>query len=53
MCNMTVCKDKYSDDVWYIANNLDDPTAIRKYKKRFDIEELFKYFKGGGFRSRE
>lgn len=49
MCNMAVCKDKDADDVWYIANNLDEPTAIREYKKRFDIEEMFKDFKGGGF----
>ena len=49
MCNMAVCKDKDSDDAWYIANNLDNPTAIREYKKRFDIEEMFKDFKGGGF----
>ena len=49
MCNMAVCKDKDADDVWYIANNLDNPTAIREYKKRFDIEEMFKDFKGGGF----
>ena len=34
MCNMAVCKDKDSDDAWYIANNLDNPTAIREYKKK-------------------
>lgn len=47
--NMAVCKDQDADDVWYIANNLDEPTAIREYKKRFDIEEMFKDFNGGGF----
>jgi hypothetical protein len=41
------CKDKDADEVWYIANNLDEPTAIREYKKRFDIDEMLKGFKGG------
>lgn len=34
---MTVCKDEDADYFWYIANNLDEPTAIREYKKIIDI----------------
>lgn len=48
-CNMAVCRAEGKDDVWYIANNLSQPFAIREYKKRFDIEEMFKDFKSGGF----
>ncbi|WP_315078169.1 hypothetical protein [uncultured Clostridium sp.] len=48
-CNMAVCKEVNADDTWYIANNINKPIAIREYKKRFDIEEMFKDFKGGGF----
>jgi hypothetical protein len=32
---MAVCKDRDADEVWYIANNLDEPTAIREYKNRW------------------
>lgn len=46
---MAVCKEANADDTWYIANNINKPIAIREYIKRFDIEEMFKYFKGGGF----
>lgn len=48
-CNMSVCKSEGSEDTWFIANNLKEPLAIREYKKRFDIEEMFKDFKSGGF----
>ncbi|MBY6933009.1 hypothetical protein [Clostridium botulinum] len=46
---MAACKEANADDAWYIANNINKPIAIREYKKRFDIEEMFKDFKGGGF----
>ncbi|SHI07411.1 transposase [Clostridium grantii] len=49
MCNMAVCKAEGAEDTWFIANNLEKPLAIREYKKRFDIEEMFKDFKAGGF----
>lgn len=49
ICNMSVCKAADADEVWYIANNFDEAIAIREYKKRFDIEEMFKDFKSGGF----
>ncbi len=35
---------------WFILTNLGDlPTAIKAYKKRFDIEEMFRDFKSGGY----
>ncbi len=35
---------------WYILTNLSDvDTAIRAYQKRFDIEEMFRDFKAGGY----
>jgi hypothetical protein len=35
---------------WYILTNLGDlETAIMAYKKRFDIEEMFRDFKSGGY----
>ena len=49
VCNMTACKAEDADDTWFIANNLEQSLAIREYKKRFDIEEMFKDFKAGGF----
>lgn len=49
VCNMAVCKAEDADDTWFIANNLEKSLAIREYKKRFDIEEMFKDFKSGGF----
>lgn len=49
ICNMAVCKAQDAEDVWFIANNICEPYAIREYKKRFDIEEMFKDFKSNGF----
>ena len=46
---MAVCKAQEAKDVWFIANNIYEPYAIREYKKRFDIEEMFKDFKSNGF----
>ena len=35
---------------WFILTNLGDlSTAIKAYKKRFDIEEMFRDFKSGGY----
>ncbi|MBV8885899.1 MAG: IS4 family transposase [Chroococcidiopsidaceae cyanobacterium CP_BM_RX_35] len=35
---------------WFILTNLRDlPTAIKAYRKRFDIEEMFRDFKSGGY----
>lgn len=50
--NMTVCRAEGFYDTWFIANNLEKSLAIREYKKRFDIEEMFKDFKTGGFNLR-
>lgn len=49
ICNMAVCKAQDAEDVWFIDNNLPGPYAIREYKKRFDIEEMFRDFKSSGF----
>ncbi|MDY4253470.1 MULTISPECIES: hypothetical protein [unclassified Clostridium] len=49
ICNMAVCKAEDADDVWFIANNISEPYAIKEYKKRFDFEEMFGYFKSNGF----
>lgn len=46
---MAVCKAIDAEDTWFIANNLNKFFAIREYKKRFQIEEMFKDFKSGGF----
>jgi hypothetical protein len=36
---------------WFILTNLTDlPSAINAYKKRFDIEEMFRDFKSGGYK---
>ncbi len=35
---------------WYILTNFGDlETAIMAYQKRFDIEEMFRDFKSGGY----
>ena len=49
ICNMAVCKAQDAEDTWFIANNISAPYAIREYKKRFDIEEMFRDFKSSGF----
>ncbi|AUO15613.1 IS4 family transposase [Clostridium taeniosporum] len=48
-CNLSVCKAKDAEETWFIAHNLEKSLAIREYKKRFQIEEMFKDFKSGGF----
>jgi hypothetical protein len=48
-CNLAVCKDKDSDDVWYLITNMDSKKAVTEYKKRFDIEEMFRDLKSNGF----
>lgn len=42
------------DEGWFILTNLDTlPDAINAYKKRFDIEEMFKDCKTGGYNLEE
>ena len=48
-CNLAVCKAEDSDDTWYLATNIDSKYAVREYKKRFIIEEMFKDLKSNGF----
>lgn len=39
------------EEGWFILTNLSDLTsAINAYKKRFDIEEMFRDFKSGGYK---
>lgn len=39
---------------WFILTNLDNlPAAIKSYKKRFDLEEMFRDFKSGGYNLEE
>jgi hypothetical protein len=51
-------KKKYQgwvpDEGWFILTNLEDlDSAIRAYQKRFDIEEMFRDFKSGGYNLEE
>lgn len=40
-----------TEEGWFILTNLADLTsAINAYKKRFDIEEMFRDFKSGGYK---
>ena len=48
-CNLAVCRAIDSDDTWYLATNMDSKTAVTEYKKRFDIEEMFRDLKSNGF----
>ncbi len=42
------------EDGWFILTNLDDlDSAIKAYKQRFDIEEMFRDFKSGGYNLEE
>lgn len=49
LCNLAVCKAEDADDTWFIINNLVNKDAIREYKKRFDIEEMFRDLKFNSF----
>ncbi len=51
-------KKKYQgwapDEGWFIMTNLDNlDLAIKSYQKRFDIEEMFRDFKSGGYNLEE
>ena len=46
---MATCKALDAEDTWFVDNNLSESYAIREYKKRFDIEEMFKDFKSTSF----
>jgi hypothetical protein len=48
-CNLAVCKAEESEDTWYLATNMDSKKAVREYKKRFIIEEMFRDLKSNGF----
>ncbi|WP_368489032.1 transposase [Clostridium sp. BJN0013] len=48
-CNIAVCKAEGSEDTWYLATNMDSKKALREYKKRFIIEEMFRDLKSNGF----
>lgn len=48
-CNLAVCKAEESEDTWYIITNMDSKKAVREYKKRFIIEEMFRDLKSSGF----
>ena len=42
------------DEGWFILTNLESlDAAIRAYKKRFDVEEMFRDFKSGGYNLEE
>ena len=42
-------KAEESEDTWYLITNMDSKQAIREYKKRFIIEEMFRDLKSNGF----
>ena len=44
-----VCTAEDSDDIWYLATNMNSKYAVIKYKKRFIIEEMFRDLKSNGF----
>lgn len=48
-CNIAVCKAEESEDTWYLATNMDSKKAVREYKKRFIVEEMFRDLKSNGF----
>lgn len=48
-CNLAVCRAEESEDTWYLATNMDSKEAVREYKKRFIIEEMFRDLKANGF----
>jgi hypothetical protein len=42
------------EEGWFLLTNLDDlDSAIKAYKQRFDIEEMFRDFKSGGYNLEE
>lgn len=42
------------DEAWFIVTNLNDvKSAIAAYQKRFALEEMFRYFKSGGYNLEE
>lgn len=49
ICNIAICKAEESEDTWYLATNMDSKKAVREYKKRFIIEEMFRDLKSNGF----
>lgn len=49
VCNLAVCKAEEAEDTWYLATNMSSKMAVNEYKKRFDIEEMFRDLKSSGF----
>ncbi|CAI3197289.1 hypothetical protein CQ395_19275 [Clostridium neonatale] len=47
--DLAVCTAEDSDDIWYLATNMNSKYAVIKYKKRFIIEEMFRDLKSNGF----
>ncbi len=45
ICNMAVCKAQDAEDVWFIANNIYEPYAIREYRKDLILKKCSKISK--------
>lgn len=48
-CNLAVCRAEASEDTWYLVTNMNVKNAVNEYKKRFEIEEMFRDLKSNGF----
>ncbi|TYQ18134.1 UNVERIFIED_CONTAM: DDE family transposase [Acetivibrio alkalicellulosi] len=48
-CDLAVCKHEDKQDVWYLIHNIDKNNCVNEYKKRFEIEEMFRDLKSNGF----
>ena len=48
-CNLSVCRAEGKADTWYLIHNIDHAMSINEYKKRFEIEEMFRDLKSNGF----
>ena len=48
-CNLAVCRAVDSEDTWCLATNMNSRDAVYEYKKRFNIEEMFRDLKSYGF----
>lgn len=48
-CDLAVCKHEDKQDVWYLVHNIDKNQCVNEYKKRFEIEEMFRDLKSSGF----
>ena len=49
-CNLSIARNKLSDDPWFILSNIEPNLALREYAHRFGgIETVFKNQKSNGF----